>query len=216
MAGTSSAKRSSSGPSLRVRPIALLHPRDGACRAVRGGRQRDSALQAARGEAPRLRGDHAAREDQGGTDPAHHRRPAARADLRARARAGGPRRPVPRSLSGGGAARAAVSARRRQPARPQAIRGEPRSRPEGAVRLKIKGTAGPCHVFMPARYSKLIDAPSLLTGPMTVVGKVVRRLTEDRAPVLRRRHGRPLRAGADRILGGGAEDARPRPGDDAR
>ncbi len=50
--------------------------------------------------------------------------------------------------------------------------------PRVPFRLKIKGTAGPCHVFMPARYSKLIDAPSLLTGPMTVVGKVVRRLTK--------------------------------------
>jgi hypothetical protein len=34
-----------------------------------------------------------------------------------------------------------------------------------------------CQVFMPAQYSKVIDAPSMLTGPVTVVGKVVRRLT---------------------------------------
>ncbi len=34
-----------------------------------------------------------------------------------------------------------------------------------------------CEVFMPARYSKVNDAPSMLTGPVTIVGKVVRRLT---------------------------------------
>ena len=50
--------------------------------------------------------------------------------------------------------------------------------PRVPFRLEIKGTAGACHVFMPARYTKLIDAPSLLTGPMTVVGKIVRRLTK--------------------------------------
>jgi hypothetical protein len=33
-----------------------------------------------------------------------------------------------------------------------------------------------CTVFLPARYSKLVDAPSLLTGQVTVVGKVVRTL----------------------------------------
>ena len=37
---------------------------------------------------------------------------------------------------------------------------------------------GRCEVFMPARYSKVIDAPSMLTGPVTIVGKVVRRLTQ--------------------------------------
>ena len=31
---------------------------------------------------------------------------------------------------------------------------------------------------MPAQYSKVIDAPSMLTGPITIVGKVVRRLTQ--------------------------------------
>jgi hypothetical protein len=31
---------------------------------------------------------------------------------------------------------------------------------------------------MPARYSKVNDAPSMLTGPVTIVGKVVRRLTQ--------------------------------------
>jgi hypothetical protein len=36
-----------------------------------------------------------------------------------------------------------------------------------------------CTVFLPARYSKLIDAPSLLTGQVTVVGKVVRTLTDE-------------------------------------
>jgi hypothetical protein len=35
-----------------------------------------------------------------------------------------------------------------------------------------------CQVFMPAQYSKVIDAPSMLTGPVTIVGKVVRRLTQ--------------------------------------
>jgi hypothetical protein len=35
-----------------------------------------------------------------------------------------------------------------------------------------------CEVFMPARYSKVNDAPSMLTGPVTIVGKVVRRLTQ--------------------------------------
>jgi hypothetical protein len=33
-----------------------------------------------------------------------------------------------------------------------------------------------CTIFLPARYSKLVDAPSLLTGQVTVVGKVVRTL----------------------------------------
>jgi hypothetical protein len=33
-----------------------------------------------------------------------------------------------------------------------------------------------CTIFLPARYSKLVDAPSLLTGHVTVVGKVVRTL----------------------------------------
>ncbi len=33
-----------------------------------------------------------------------------------------------------------------------------------------------CAIFLPARYSKLVDAPSLLTGQVTVVGKVVRTL----------------------------------------
>jgi hypothetical protein len=30
---------------------------------------------------------------------------------------------------------------------------------------------------LPARYFKVFDAPSMLTGPITIVGKVVRRLT---------------------------------------
>lgn len=50
--------------------------------------------------------------------------------------------------------------------------------PRVPFRLRIRRRQGPCQVFMPVRYSKLIDAPSLLTGPMTVVGKVVRRLTK--------------------------------------
>ena len=43
--------------------------------------------------------------------------------------------------------------------------------------LQIKAKRG-CQVFMPAQYSKVIDAPSMLTGPVTIVGKVVRRLTK--------------------------------------
>jgi hypothetical protein len=50
--------------------------------------------------------------------------------------------------------------------------------PRVPFRLWIRRRQGPCQVFMPVRYSKLIDAPSLLTGPMTVVGKIVRRLTK--------------------------------------
>jgi len=48
--------------------------------------------------------------------------------------------------------------------------------PQLPLRLQIKARGG-CQVFMPARYSKVIDAPSMLTGPVTIVGKVVRRLT---------------------------------------
>jgi hypothetical protein len=47
--------------------------------------------------------------------------------------------------------------------------------PQLPFRLQIK--KGGCQVFMPARYSKVFDAPSMLTGPITIVGKVVRRLT---------------------------------------
>ena len=47
--------------------------------------------------------------------------------------------------------------------------------PQLPLRLQIK--KGDCQVFMPARYSKVFDAPSMLTGPITIVGKVVRRLT---------------------------------------
>jgi hypothetical protein len=43
-------------------------------------------------------------------------------------------------------------------------------------RLKIRRKPH-CEVFMPARYLAVKDAPSLLTGPVTIVGKVVRRLT---------------------------------------
>jgi hypothetical protein len=43
-------------------------------------------------------------------------------------------------------------------------------------RLKIKQRPQ-CEVFMPARYLAVKNAPSLLTGPVTIVGKVVRRLT---------------------------------------
>ena len=39
-----------------------------------------------------------------------------------------------------------------------------------------------CQVFVPARYSKLVDAPSLLTGQVTVVGKVVRTISGEREP----------------------------------
>jgi hypothetical protein len=44
-------------------------------------------------------------------------------------------------------------------------------------RLKIRRRPH-CEVFMPARYLAVNDAPSLLTGPVTIVGKVVRRLTK--------------------------------------
>jgi hypothetical protein len=44
-------------------------------------------------------------------------------------------------------------------------------------RLPFRLEMGSCTVFLPARYSKLVDAPSLLTGQVTVVGKVVRTLT---------------------------------------
>jgi hypothetical protein len=44
-------------------------------------------------------------------------------------------------------------------------------------RLPFRLIIGDCTVFLPARYSKLVDAPSLLTGQITVVGKVVRTLT---------------------------------------
>lgn len=39
----------------------------------------------------------------------------------------------------------------------------------------------PCTVLMPVRYSKLADAPSLLSGAVTVVGKVVRHLSPRRS-----------------------------------
>jgi hypothetical protein len=48
--------------------------------------------------------------------------------------------------------------------------------PQLPFRLEIK--KGGCQVFMPTRYSEVIDAPSMLTGPITIVGKVVRRLTK--------------------------------------
>jgi hypothetical protein len=41
--------------------------------------------------------------------------------------------------------------------------------------FRIQVGAG-CTIFLPALYSKLIDAPALLTGQVTVVGKVVRTL----------------------------------------
>ena len=52
--------------------------------------------------------------------------------------------------------------------------------PQLPFRLEIQARGG-CEVFMPARYSKVIDAPSMLTGPVTIVGKVVRRLTQREA-----------------------------------
>jgi hypothetical protein len=45
--------------------------------------------------------------------------------------------------------------------------------PHLPFRIEVGGS---CTVFLPARYSKLVDAPSLLTGQVTVVGKVVRTL----------------------------------------
>jgi hypothetical protein len=50
--------------------------------------------------------------------------------------------------------------------------------PDPGLPFRLKIMRRPrCEVFMPARYSKVRDAPSLLTGPVTIVGKVVRRLT---------------------------------------
>jgi hypothetical protein len=50
--------------------------------------------------------------------------------------------------------------------------------PRLPLRLAIRrGDRMICTVFLPARYSKLVDAPSLLTGQVTVVGKVVRTLS---------------------------------------
>ena len=51
-----------------------------------------------------------------------------------------------------------------------------RADPRLPLWLRIKQPKKGCQVFMPAQYSKVIDAPSMLTGPITIVGKVVRRL----------------------------------------
>jgi hypothetical protein len=51
--------------------------------------------------------------------------------------------------------------------------------PRLPFRVVIPHRRGECAVFIPARYSKLVDAPSLLTGQVTVMGKVVRTLTGD-------------------------------------
>jgi hypothetical protein len=51
--------------------------------------------------------------------------------------------------------------------------------PRIPFRLEVPAASGdPCQVFLPIRYSKLTEAPSLLTGYITVVGKVIRRLTK--------------------------------------
>ena len=49
--------------------------------------------------------------------------------------------------------------------------------PRLPFRLEIGHSGRLCTIFMPARYSKLVESPSLLTGRVTVVGKVVRSLT---------------------------------------
>jgi hypothetical protein len=72
-----------------------------------------------------------------------------------------------------------------------------------------------CTVFLPARYAKLVDAPSLLTGQVTVVGKVVRTLTGEGRTYFdvetAARYGRAVQE-ADReilgVLGLGGADAR--------
>ncbi|MGH2824701.1 MAG: DUF6414 family protein [Thermoleophilaceae bacterium] len=48
--------------------------------------------------------------------------------------------------------------------------------PRLPFRLVIRHREMTCTIFLPARYSKLVEAPSLLTGKITVVGKVVRTL----------------------------------------
>jgi hypothetical protein len=48
--------------------------------------------------------------------------------------------------------------------------------PRLPFRVVIETRRRTCTVFLPARYSKLVEAPSLLTGHVTVVGKVVRTL----------------------------------------
>lgn len=51
--------------------------------------------------------------------------------------------------------------------------------PRLPFRLEIPSASGrPCEVLLPVRYSKITEAPSLLTGYITVVGKVARRFTK--------------------------------------
>jgi hypothetical protein len=46
--------------------------------------------------------------------------------------------------------------------------------PRLPFRVEFAGRDASCTIFIPARYSNLVDAPSLLTGKVTVVGKIVR------------------------------------------
>jgi hypothetical protein len=72
-----------------------------------------------------------------------------------------------------------------------------------------------CQVFVPARYSKLVEAPSLLTGQVTVVGKVVRTLAGEGKTYFdvetAARYGRAVQDAApevQEVLGLGGGDAR--------
>jgi hypothetical protein len=72
-----------------------------------------------------------------------------------------------------------------------------------------------CTIFLPARYSKLVDAPSLLTGHVTVVGKVVRTIARERKPYFdvetAARYGRAVQdadPAVQRVLGLDGADAR--------
>jgi hypothetical protein len=46
--------------------------------------------------------------------------------------------------------------------------------PRLPFRVEVSRRGSACTFFIPARYSKLVEAPSLLTGSVTVVGKIVR------------------------------------------
>lgn len=52
--------------------------------------------------------------------------------------------------------------------------------PRLPFRLEIAHSGRRCTIFLPVRYSKLAEAPSLLTGRVTVVGKIVRILLDGR------------------------------------
>jgi hypothetical protein len=84
--------------------------------------------------------------------------------------------------------------------------------PRLPFRIEVGGS---CTVFLPARYSKLVDAPSLLTGQVTVVGKVVRTLAGERKTYFdvetAARYGRAVQdadPAVQEVLGFGGADAR--------